>query len=79
MYKLIPVHSPFSARADLWQSCIQSSSGSACAMTAYDWLDSAIGSDTGGGYLASVPSGYTDLEQGPLDSLEQQPVYTGIE
>lgn len=79
MYKLIPVHSPFSARADLWQSCIQSSSGSACAMTAYDWLDSAIGSDTGGRSAVSISLSYTDPEQDPLDSLEQQPVYMGIE
>ena len=40
--------SPFSARGDGWQSAVGSSTGSACAMSAYPWLDAAIGSDTAG-------------------------------
>ncbi|WVF71556.1 hypothetical protein IAT40_006364 [Kwoniella sp. CBS 6097] len=39
---------PYSPRGDQGQSCGASSSGSACAMAAYDWLDFAVGSDTGG-------------------------------
>ncbi|ORY35737.1 amidase signature domain-containing protein [Naematelia encephala] len=39
---------PWSPRADGYQSCGASSSGSACAVAAYDWLDFALGSDTGG-------------------------------
>ncbi|KAI9637823.1 amidase signature domain-containing protein [Dioszegia hungarica] len=44
----LEVQYPFSPRSDLWQSCAASSSGSGCAVAAYDWLDFAIGSDTGG-------------------------------
>ncbi|EIW70951.1 hypothetical protein TREMEDRAFT_61469 [Tremella mesenterica DSM 1558] len=39
---------PFSPRSDLHQSGGASSSGSACAVGAYEWLDAAVGSDTGG-------------------------------
>ncbi|WVQ67782.1 uncharacterized protein L199_005987 [Kwoniella botswanensis] len=39
---------PFSPRGDLYQSCGSSSSGPACAMAAYDWLDFTVGSDTAG-------------------------------
>ncbi|WWC70328.1 uncharacterized protein I206_104278 [Kwoniella pini CBS 10737] len=39
---------PFSPRADQYQSCSYSSSGSACAVAAYDWLDFAIATDSGG-------------------------------
>ncbi|WVQ80624.1 hypothetical protein IAT38_002729 [Cryptococcus sp. DSM 104549] len=39
---------PFSPRGDKYQSCGSSSSGPACAVAAYDWIDFAIGSDTGG-------------------------------
>nr|ODN88363.1 hypothetical protein L203_02976 [Cryptococcus depauperatus CBS 7841] len=40
--------SPFSPRGDQYQSCGSSSSGSACALAGYPWLDYAIGSDTTG-------------------------------
>ncbi|WWC61747.1 uncharacterized protein I303_104332 [Kwoniella dejecticola CBS 10117] len=39
---------PFSPRGDQYQSCGQASSGPACAVAAYDWLDFAIASDSGG-------------------------------
>ncbi|WWC89441.1 uncharacterized protein L201_004365 [Kwoniella dendrophila CBS 6074] len=39
---------PYSARGDQGQSCASSSSGPACALTAYDWLDFTVGSDTAG-------------------------------
>ncbi|WVN87064.1 uncharacterized protein L203_102240 [Cryptococcus depauperatus CBS 7841] len=39
---------PFSPRGDQYQSCGSSSSGSACALAGYPWLDYAVGSDTTG-------------------------------
>ncbi|OCF74761.1 hypothetical protein I204_05143 [Kwoniella mangroviensis CBS 8886] len=42
------VRYPFSPRGDLYQSCGSSSSGPACAMAAYHWLDFTVGSDTAG-------------------------------
>ena len=38
---------PFNPRGDGWLTCSASSSGGGCAIAAYDWLDYAIGSDTG--------------------------------
>ncbi|KAK7752396.1 hypothetical protein SLS62_005734 [Diatrype stigma] len=38
---------PFNPRGDGWLTCSASSSGGGCAVAAYDWLDFAIGSDTG--------------------------------
>ncbi|KAL8671103.1 MAG: hypothetical protein Q9168_004385, partial [Polycauliona sp. 1 TL-2023] len=43
--------SPWSARADGYQSSGGSSNGSGAAVAAYDWLDIAIGSDTTGSIL----------------------------
>ncbi|KAI1506687.1 amidase family protein [Biscogniauxia marginata] len=40
-------HYPFNPRGDGWLTCSASSSGGGCAVAAYDWLDYAIGSDTG--------------------------------
>ncbi|OTB14752.1 hypothetical protein K445DRAFT_61925 [Daldinia sp. EC12] len=40
-------HYPFNPRADGWLTCSASSSGGGCSVAAYDWLDFAIGSDTG--------------------------------
>ncbi|KAI5926047.1 amidase family protein [Camillea tinctor] len=40
-------HYPFNPRGDGWLTCSASSSGGGCAVAAYDWLDFAIGSDTG--------------------------------
>ncbi|KAI1615006.1 amidase family protein [Exophiala viscosa] len=41
------VYPPLNPRGDGWLSCSGSSAGSATAIAAYDWLDYAIGSDTG--------------------------------
>ncbi|KAL3473077.1 amidase signature domain-containing protein [Aspergillus californicus] len=40
-------HYPFNPRGDGYLTCSASSSGGGCAIAAYDWLDNAIGSDTG--------------------------------
>jgi Asp-tRNA(Asn)/Glu-tRNA(Gln) amidotransferase A subunit family amidase len=39
---------PWNSRGDGYQTTDASSSGSGVAMTAYDWMDFALGSDTGG-------------------------------
>jgi hypothetical protein len=41
------VQYPFNPRGDEWLTCSASSAGAGCSMAAYDWLDHAIGSDTG--------------------------------
>ncbi|KAE8152217.1 amidase family protein [Aspergillus avenaceus] len=41
------VHYPFNPRGDGWLTCSASSSGGGCSIAAYDWLDFAIGTDTG--------------------------------
>lgn len=38
---------PFNPRGDGWLTCSASSSGGGCAVAAYEWLDYAVGSDTG--------------------------------
>ncbi|KAE8135908.1 amidase signature domain-containing protein [Aspergillus pseudotamarii] len=38
---------PFNPRGDEYLTCAASTSGGACSIAAYDWLDAAIGSDTG--------------------------------
>ena len=38
---------PFNTRGDGWLTCSASSSGGGCGIAAYDWLDFAVGSDTG--------------------------------
>ncbi|OGM46638.1 amidase family protein [Aspergillus bombycis] len=38
---------PFNPRGDGYLTCAASTSGGACSIAAYDWLDAAIGSDTG--------------------------------
>ncbi|KAE8423103.1 amidase signature domain-containing protein [Aspergillus pseudocaelatus] len=38
---------PFNPRGDGYLTCAASTSGGACSIAAYDWLDVAIGSDTG--------------------------------
>jgi hypothetical protein len=40
-------HYPFNPRGDGWLTCSASSSGGGCSIAAYDWLDYAIGTDTG--------------------------------
>ncbi|KAJ3037698.1 hypothetical protein HDV00_001420 [Rhizophlyctis rosea] len=44
----VDLHSPFNPRGEGYQNPSSSSSGSGASMAAYDWLDIAIGSDTGG-------------------------------
>ncbi len=40
-------HYPWNPRGDGYLTCSASSSGGGCSVAAYDWLDHAIGSDTG--------------------------------
>lgn len=40
-------HYPFNPRGDGYLTCSASSSGGGCSVAAYEWLDYAIGSDTG--------------------------------
>jgi Asp-tRNA(Asn)/Glu-tRNA(Gln) amidotransferase A subunit family amidase len=40
-------HAPFNPRGDGYLTCSASSSGGGCGVAAYDWLDAAIGTDTG--------------------------------
>ncbi|RDW65053.1 hypothetical protein BP6252_10704 [Coleophoma cylindrospora] len=40
-------HYPWNPRGDGYLTCSASSSGGGCSIAAYDWLDFAIGSDTG--------------------------------
>jgi Asp-tRNA(Asn)/Glu-tRNA(Gln) amidotransferase A subunit family amidase len=44
----IDLHAPYNPRGDGYQDASSSSTGSAAAMASYDWLDFALGSDTGG-------------------------------
>jgi Asp-tRNA(Asn)/Glu-tRNA(Gln) amidotransferase A subunit family amidase len=44
----VDVHCPFNPRGDGYQDTSGSSSGSGAAIGAYEWLDLAVGSDTGG-------------------------------
>ncbi len=44
----VDYHSPFNPRADGYQDPASSSSGAGASIGSYDWLDLAIGSDTGG-------------------------------
>jgi len=44
----VDYHEPFNPRGDGYQDTSSSSSGAGASMAAYDWLDIAIGSDTGG-------------------------------
>jgi Asp-tRNA(Asn)/Glu-tRNA(Gln) amidotransferase A subunit family amidase len=44
----VDYHSPYNPRGDGYQDGSSSSTGSGVAVAAYDWLDYAVGSDTGG-------------------------------
>jgi Asp-tRNA(Asn)/Glu-tRNA(Gln) amidotransferase A subunit family amidase len=44
----LDIHYPWNPRGDGYLTAASSSSGSAAAITAYDWLDITIGSDTRG-------------------------------
>lgn len=65
-------HYPFNPRGDGWLTCSASSSGGACAVAAYDWLDYAIGTDTGSSMRrpAAVAGVYGQRPSQGLMSLE---------
>ncbi|GAB1311464.1 hypothetical protein MFIFM68171_01674 [Madurella fahalii] len=44
----VDYHAPFNPRGDGYQDAASSSSGGGASVAAYEWLDMAIGSDTGG-------------------------------
>ncbi|KAB5546957.1 amidase signature domain-containing protein [Coniochaeta sp. 2T2.1] len=44
----VDYHSPFNPRGDGYQDPSSSSSGAGASIASYDWLDVAVGSDTGG-------------------------------
>lgn len=53
----VDYHDPFNVRGDGYLTTAGSSSGSGAAVTAYDWLDFAIGSDTGGSVRGPATQG----------------------
>ncbi|KAF2748920.1 amidase family protein [Sporormia fimetaria CBS 119925] len=66
-------HYPFNPRGDGWLTCSASSSGGGCSISAYDWLDFAIGSDTGSSMRrpAAVSGTYGQRPSQGLMSLER--------
>ncbi|KAF2017351.1 amidase family protein [Aaosphaeria arxii CBS 175.79] len=66
-------HYPFNPRGDGWLTCSASSSGGGCSVAAYDWLDYAIGSDTGSSMRrpAAVSGTYGQRPSQGLMSLER--------
>jgi len=44
----VDYHAPFNSRADGYQDASSSSSGAGASVASYEWLDIALGSDTGG-------------------------------
>ncbi|EUC43328.1 hypothetical protein COCMIDRAFT_101179 [Bipolaris oryzae ATCC 44560] len=66
-------HYPFNPRGDGWLTCSASSSGGGCAVAAYDWLDYAVGSDTGSSMRrpAAVAGVYGQRPSQGLMSLER--------
>jgi hypothetical protein len=67
------VQYPFNPRGDGWLTCSASSSGPGCSMAAYDWLDYAIGSDTGSSVRrpASVSGIYGNRPSQGMITLER--------
>ncbi|KAF2458735.1 amidase family protein [Lineolata rhizophorae] len=65
-------HYPFNPRGDGWLTCSASSSGGGCSIAAYDWLDYAIGSDTGSSMRrpAAVSGTYGQRPSQGMMSLE---------
>ncbi|KAF2462539.1 amidase signature enzyme, partial [Lindgomyces ingoldianus] len=63
---------PFNPRGDGYLSCSASSSSSTCAVAAYDWLDYAIGTDTGESmrHPAAVSGIYSQRPSQGMISLE---------
>jgi hypothetical protein len=66
------VQYPFNPRGDEWLTCSASSSGGGCSIAAYDWLDHAIGSDTGSSVRrpAAVSGTYGNRPSQGMISLE---------
>ncbi|KAH7072669.1 amidase family protein [Paraphoma chrysanthemicola] len=66
-------HYPFNPRGDGWLTCSASSSGAGCSIAAYDWLDFAIGSDTGSSMRrpAAVSGTYGQRPSQGMMSLER--------
>ncbi|ORY07899.1 amidase family protein [Clohesyomyces aquaticus] len=66
-------HYPFNPRGDGWLTCSASSSGAGCSIAAYDWLDYAIGSDTGSSMRrpAAVSGTYGQRPSQGMISLER--------
>ena len=66
-------HYPFNPRGDGWLTCSASSSGGGCSIAAYDWLDYAIGSDTGSSMRrpAAVAGVYGQRPSQGMISLER--------
>ncbi|EMD96303.1 hypothetical protein COCC4DRAFT_35994 [Bipolaris maydis ATCC 48331] len=64
---------PFNPRGDGWLTCSASSSGGGCAVAAYEWLDYAVGSDTGSSMRrpAAVAGVYGQRPSQGLMSLER--------
>ncbi|MFW2516840.1 amidase family protein, partial [Aliarcobacter butzleri] len=44
----VDYHAPFNPRGDGYRDASSSSSGAGASIASYEWLDLAIGSDTGG-------------------------------
>ncbi|KAI1337349.1 amidase family protein [Xylariaceae sp. FL0016] len=65
-------HYPFNPRGDGWLTCSASSSGGGCSIAAYDWIDFAIGSDTGSSMRrpAAVSGTYGNRPSQGLMTLE---------
>lgn len=71
------VQYPFNPRGDEWLTCSASSAGAGCSMAAYDWLDHAIGSDTGSSVRrpAAVSGTYGNRpSQGMITLVRVQPL-----
>ncbi|KFA53329.1 hypothetical protein S40293_06659 [Stachybotrys chartarum IBT 40293] len=66
-------HYPFNPRGDGYLTCSASSSGGGCSVAAYDWLDNAIGSDTGSSMRrpAAVSGTYGNRPSQGMISLER--------
>lgn len=68
----IDEQAPFNPRGDGYLTCSASSSGGGCGIAAYDWLDAAIGTDTGSSMRrpASVSGTFGNRPSQGMMSLE---------
>lgn len=55
----VDYHSPFNPRGDGYQDASSSSSGAGASVASYEWLDGAVGTDTGGSIRS--PAGVSGL------------------